>query len=197
MIRTLSIRLSGTLSYRTIQTQCVVFQFLSCCVPDSMTDTAIPALTFTGDELDTFARTADALSAYLGKPVLVEIIDASETGFEWALFAIPLGIEEDDTEVTVVQVGGAKARLLGSQGGLNTADETYTCRFLWAIQLSDVEGVRFIKIDDQGEDVAWSNELTEVLPFDLEGDVLADEVDDLLLNELDADFPTPTRRTLH
>lgn len=134
------------------------------------------SLFFTDDELDNLARTADALSAYLGKPVLAEVMDASETGFEWVIFAIPLGKDEDDSEITVVQIGGANTRLLGSQGGLNiAANETYSCQFLWAIQLSDTENIRYIKIDDQGDDVAWSNELSELLPFHIDGDVYADD----------------------
>ena len=120
-------------------------------------------LVFTSDELELLARTADALSAYLGKPVLAEVVDASETGFEWVIFAIPLAVDDDDDEITVVQVGGAKARLLGSQGGLHIAEnETYSCQLLWAVQLSDTENIRYIKLDDQGDDVAWSNELSDI-----------------------------------
>nr|WP_159436833.1 hypothetical protein [Paenalcaligenes hominis] len=52
-----------------------------------MTDST--ALVFSTEDIELLARTADALSSYLGKPVLVELIDASETGFEWAIFAIP------------------------------------------------------------------------------------------------------------
>lgn len=133
-------------------------------------------LLFTDDELDNLARTADALSAYLGKPVLAEVMDASETGFEWVVFAIPLGKDEDDSEITVVQIGGANTRLLGSQGGLNiAANETYSCRFLWAIQLSDTENIRYVKLDDQGDDVGWSNNLNELLPFHIDGDVYGDD----------------------
>ncbi|GAA5087319.1 MULTISPECIES: hypothetical protein [Paenalcaligenes] len=139
-----------------------------------MTDT--PALVFSTDDIDLLARTADALSAYLGKPVLVELVDASETGFEWAIFAIPLDINEDDTDIPVVQIGGAKARLLGSQGGFKVNEnETYSCRFMWAIQRSDIESIKYIKINHEGDENAWGETLQEILPFDLSTDPLADE----------------------
>lgn len=160
------------------------------------------ALLFTNDELELLARTADALSAYLGKPVLAEVMDASETGFEWVMFAIPLGTDDDDSELTIVQIGGANSRLLGSQGGLNiAANETYSCQFLWAVQLSDIENVRYIKLDDQGDDVAWSNDLNDLLPFQIEADVYGDDDEDN--NDTDDDFdparvqPNPNPDTLH
>jgi len=125
-------------------------------------------LSFTPDELDALGRTADALSAYLGKPVLAEVIDAVETGFEWVIFAIPLENNEDTSEITTVQVGGSGSRLIGSRGGLPIEDgEIYACRYLWAVQLSDIEGVRFIKVDSEGEEVAWSDDLANILPFAL------------------------------
>lgn len=161
------------------------------------------ALLFTNDELDLLARTADALSAYLGKPVLAEVMDASETGFEWVMFAIPLGSDDDDSELTIVQIGGANSRLLGSQGGLKiAANETYSCQFLWAVQLSDIENVRYIKLDDQGDDVAWSNDLNDLLPFQIEADVYGDDDEDN--NDTDDDDfdparvqPNPNPDTLH
>src|SRR5690625_1480157 len=96
-------------------------------------------LTFSNADIELLARTADALSAYIGKPVLAEIMDAEETGYEWIAFAIPLDINEDDTNIPVIQIGGANARLIGSQGGVHVnANETYSCRFLWAIQCADI-----------------------------------------------------------
>ena len=113
-------------------------------------------------------RTADALTAYMGKPVLAEIVDAAETGFEWALFAVPLETGEDATEVVTVQIGGPGARIIGHKGGLQIADgEVYECQYLWAVQLSDIEGVRFIKVDEEGDEVAWSDDLGSMLPFAL------------------------------
>lgn len=56
--------------------------------------------------------------------------------------------------------------------------EIYDCEYLWAIQLSDLEGVRFIKVDHEGEEVAWSEDIAGILPFDLTDQTLADEDED-------------------
>jgi len=130
-----------------------------------------PPLVFTAKELDMLGRTADALSAYMGKPVLAEVIDADDTGFEWALFAIPLETGEDTSDLVTVQIGGAGARIIGNKGGLQIADgEVYQCRYLWAIQLSNLEGIRFIKVDEEGDEVAWSDDLATMLPFALDNE---------------------------
>ncbi|HLR13576.1 MAG TPA: hypothetical protein VK104_08185 [Burkholderiaceae bacterium] len=128
---------------------------------------SVPSLVFDKSETDLLGRTADALSAWMGKPVLGEIVSARETGFEWALFAIPLQPGQSADDMTVVQVGGQHARLVGNRGGLPATADTYQCEFLWAVQLSDVPGVRFIKVDSQGEEIAWTDNLNEILPFDL------------------------------
>lgn len=134
---------------------------------------------FTAEELELLGRTADALSAYMGKPVLAELMDAEETGSEWVLFAVPLGTDEQADDITVVQVGGAGARLLGNKGGLELgAGDVYDCEYLWAIQLSTQEGVRFIKVDRNGDDVAWTDDLHEILPFDLIDEALSDSDED-------------------
>ena len=133
----------------------------------AMSSTPAP-LIFTQQETDLIGRTADALSAYLGKPVLAEIIDAAETGFEWAVFAVPLEEGDDEEDMATVQVGGPDGRLVGQQGGLNLEDnEVYHCQYLWAIQLTDIEGVRFIKLDGEGEEIGWSDDLAALLPFAL------------------------------
>lgn len=138
-----------------------------------MTDS--PALVFSTEDIELLARTADALSSYLGKPVLVELIDASETGFEWAIFAIPLDINEDDSDIPVVQLGGANARLLGSQGGVQLdGNETYSCRLMWAVQRADDDEVHYVKINHEGDENAWGETLKDILPFNLSGDPLAD-----------------------
>src|SRR5690625_4238705 len=144
---------------------------------DAMADSDVHPLRFTDAELDVLGRTADALSAWTGKPVLAQVVDSIETGYEWALFAIPLLPEQDVSNITVVQVGGPNARLVGNKGGLSISDdEIYDCEYLWAVQLSDIEGIRFIKIDNEGDEVAWTNDLSEIVPFDLK-DVLPDEDD--------------------
>lgn len=126
-------------------------------------------LTFSHDEIELLARTADALSAYIGKPVLAEIVDAEDTGYEWVAFAIPLDINEDATNIPVIQIGGAKARLIGSQGGVHIdANETYSCRFLWAIQRADIGPIRYIKVNQEGDEIGWAEQLTELLPFDFD-----------------------------
>lgn len=148
-------------------------------------------LTFSTTDIELLARTADALSAYLGKPVLVELVDASETGFEWAIFAIPLDINEDATDIPVVQIGGNKARLLGSQGGVQISEhETYSCQLMWAIQRADVEDVKYIKINHEGDENGWAENLQDLLPFDLTADPLADDDESAL--EL-ADMQSPSK----
>lgn len=144
-----------------------------------MSTTNNATLIFTADELDLLGRTADALSAYMGKPVLAQVIDAQETGFEWVIFAIPLGIEEELKDQVVVQVGGPGARVLGNQGGLILADnDIFDCDYLWAIQLSDLEGVRFIKVDQEGDEVAWTDDLKDILPFAVSDEPLPDDEED-------------------
>ena len=83
-----------------------------------MPSAADPDLNFTAEELDLLGRTADALSAYMGKPVLAEVVDASETGFEWVIFAIPLDVEDGGEDKVIVQIGGPGARIVGNKGGL-------------------------------------------------------------------------------
>lgn len=161
-------------------------------------------LLFTADELDLIGRTADALSAYMGKPVLAEVIDAEETGFEWVIFAVPLDVEDNPEDMVVVQIGGAGARIIGNQGGLVIADDdVFDCEYLWAIQLSDLEGVRFIKVDQDGEEIAWSENLRDVLPFVMADEPVSDDDDDLEDDGPDDDDDifdpdeTGSPRTLH
>lgn len=161
-------------------------------------------LRFTDDELDLIGRTADALSAYMGKPVLAEVIDAEDTGFEWVIFAVPLDIQDTPDDIVVVQVGGSGARIIGNQGGLVIADgDIFECEYLWAIQLSDLEGVRFIKVDQEGEEIAWSENLRDVLPFVMSDEPVSEDDDDLADDEPDDDddifdpHETDSPRTLH
>lgn len=144
-----------------------------------MTDTTHAPLTFTTEELEHLGRTADALSAYIGKPVLAEVIDGEETGFEWVVFGIPLDVGDDAEDHIVVSIGGPNARIIGNKGGMDIKEgEVYDCEYLWAIQLSDLEGVRFIKVDHDGEEVAWSDDIDSILPFDLNEVLLADDDED-------------------
>src|SRR5690554_1425760 len=159
-------------------------------MPDSQSPVT-PPLRFTQAEIDLLGRTADAMSAWMGKRVLAQVVDAVETGFEWVLFAVPLLPDQDATDLTVVQVGGSDARIIGNKGGLVMAEgDLYDCEYLWAVQLSDLQGVRYIKIDGTGEEIAWTNDLSEIVPFDLSeaytGD--ADFADDVYDEEDDDDF---------
>lgn len=133
---------------------------------------------FSTQELDMLAKTADALSAYLGKPVLAEV-ELGEEGTEWVTFGIPLGQDAPDDEQPHVQLGGPAARLLGNRGGLDPSDDdTYDCLYLWAIQITLAQGERFVKLDQQGEEAAWSDELADVLPFALGDEPLPDDDDE-------------------
>lgn len=147
-----------------------------------------PSLAFTPAEADLLGRTADALCAYLGKPVIAEIVSEPDEGYEWALFALPLGPKDEDGDRPRVQAGGPGTRFLGSCGGLDLGDgQAVDCEFLWAVQLSDLEGVRYIKVDAQGEEVAWTDTLTDLLPFDLqEAEAPPDDEDE---DEDDEDEP--------
>lgn len=144
-----------------------------------MTQTSESPLTFTEEEIDYLGRTADALSAYLGKPVLAEVIDGEETGFEWVVFGIPLDVADNPEEHVIVAIGGKDARIIGNKGGIDFNDgDIYDCEYLWAIQLSDLEGVRFIKVDHEGEETAWSDDIGSILPFELSDEPLSDLSDD-------------------
>lgn len=156
-------------------------------------------LVFTAEELDLLGRTADALSAYMGKPVLAEIMDAQETGFEWVIFAVPLDVHDNPDDYVLVQIGGAGARYVGNTGGMTISDdEVYDCEYLWAIQLSDIDGVRYIKVDQEGDEVAWADKLQDILPFIM----LDDTVDQDDTDEDEDDDPpdlddSAAPRTLH
>lgn len=144
-----------------------------------MSDNQEPPLVFSADELDLLGRTADALSAYMGKPVLAEVMDAEETGFEWVIFAVPLDVQDDPSDFVVVQIGGPEARIIGNKGGMTiAADDVFDCEYLWAIQLSDLEGVRYIKVDQEGDEVAWADTLQDILPFVMADELAADSDDD-------------------
>lgn len=127
-----------------------------------------PLFVFTREEIELIGLTADALSAYMGKPVIAEIMDAEDTGAEWVAFGIPLDINDeiDEDSTVVIQLGGPDARYAGSRGGLDD-DERYSCECLWIIQLSDDEDGRYVKIDPLSQEFVAGNELRELLPFDI------------------------------
>lgn len=141
-----------------------------------MSDSSTPV--FSEAEIELLAKTADAMSAYSGKPVLAET--GTTEGVSWAVFGVPLGTDEEvDDETVVWQMGGAGVRLLGNAGGLAPgADDVYACRLLWAIQITETEGERFIKLDDQSEVIDWSDELADLLPFGIDPDPDWDEDED-------------------
>lgn len=166
-------------------------------------------LNFSEAEIDLLARTADALSAYMGKPVLAEILNDVEMGAECVLFGVPLAPGDERDDIVKVVLGGEEARFAGNRGGLSKDDsDPLECEFLWAIQLSDVEGVRFIKLDATGEEVAWTNELRDILPFALVEEIVPEDDEDDIDAEADeggnaeskadlTDVQELTRRTLH
>src|SRR5690625_3919162 len=105
-----------------------------------------PPLHFSDEELTLLGKTADALSAYMGRSVLAEIDQNDEC--EWVIFARALGTDEQTGEDAVhVQMGGPGARMLGSQGGLDTSKTRFDCEFLWAIELNHDPESRFVRLN--------------------------------------------------
>lgn len=148
------------------------------------------SLRFTEQELAMLGKTADGLSAYMGKSVLAEV--GIDDDAEWVIFAIPIGLDEKpDDKAMHVQMGGPGARFVGNKGGLDLDNESYDCQYLWAIQITADPEARFIRLDDQGEEFDFSNELSELLPFELSEEDLPDPDLELLedLGEEDQDLP--------
>lgn len=147
--------------------------------------------TFSPEELELLAKTADALSAYLGKPVLAEI-DTTEEGYEWIAFSSPLEVNQEiDQEAVLMTMGGPSARLIGSSALLEDFNQVvYECEFLWGIQIGEPP-LRFTRIDHQGDEVDWSEDLAMLLPFGLDDDDmieqmrLQDEMDDYDSDDLE------------
>jgi len=136
---------------------------------------------FSKRELALLAKTADALTAYLGKPILAEV-GTSDAGYEWVAYARPLESAEtlgaDDVRM---QMGGPDARWLGNVGGLSPAPGAhYDCLYLWGIQINahaDGTGERFTKIDHVGDEYGSSDDLADLLPFAFH-EASADDADD-------------------
>jgi len=168
-----------------------------------------PFVAFTQEEIDLIGHTADAMSAYMGKPVLAEIMDAEDTGAEWVAFGIPLDIDDeiDDEATVVIQLGGPGARYAGNRGGLDTGDDVYSCECLWIIQLSDEDDARYTKVDPLTQEFVTGSDLRELLPFDVNDEAFAgadddgeDEEDDSQdddarsMDQLLDNIPPPSRR---
>jgi hypothetical protein len=131
------------------------------------------ALRFTEQELAILGKTADGLSAYMGKSVLAEI--GRDDDAEWVIFAIPLGVDEvPDEKATHVQMGGPGAHFVGNRGGLELDTEVYDCQYLWAIQITEDPEARFVRLDQNGDEFDFAMELAELLPFDLTEEALPD-----------------------
>jgi len=139
-----------------------------------------PLSGFSETEIELLAKTADALSAWSGKPVMAETGVTDDV--PWVVFGVPLasdGEDEDDADAVHWQMGGPGTQWVGNAGGLAPApDDVFDCRLLWAIQITSVEGERFIKLDDRNEVVAWSDDLADLLPFAIDPDEDFDDQDD-------------------
>lgn len=150
-----------------------------------MMNTSDFALRFTEEELAMLGKTADGLSAYMGKSVLAEI--GMDDDAEWVIFAIPLGVDDTpDEKATHVQMGGPGARFVGNRGGLDLDTEVYDCQYLWAIQITEDPEARFVRLDEKGDEFDFSMELSELLPFDLTEEALPDP-DLELLEDIEGD----------
>lgn len=167
-----------------------------------------PALEFTQEELQLIGHTADAMSAYMGKPVLAEVMSAEDTGAEWVAFGIPLGVDDeiDEDAMVVIQLGGPGARYAGNRGGLGDDPDVYDCECLWIIQLSGEENGRYVKVDPLNQEYESGSDLRELLPFNIsdESFALQDDDEDEPADEDDGDtqrmdrlldnVPPPSRR---
>lgn len=155
--------------------------------------------TFTVEELDALAKTADVLSAWTGKCILCEK-NVTDDGVEVAIFAQVLDSNEttknsadadesvdahaveDKQEGQFLLLGGADSDILGNAGGLSDIDtQIYECRLLFSIMFNAEEGEfeeRFILVNDEFELVTTSDSLEELVPFSLREVDELDEWDD-------------------
>jgi hypothetical protein len=123
-------------------------------------------LKFTEQELLMLGQTADALSAYMGAVVLAELGRNEDT--EWVIFGRAIGQDEEpDESIFHVQLGGPDTRLLGQKGGLDTAVDSYDCEFLWAVEITEDEDERYVRLDQEGEIFDAASDLATLLPFSL------------------------------
>ena len=148
-------------------------------------------------------KTADALSAFMGAAVLAEVGDTD--GAQWVIVGRALDAQKPAPDGVVhVQIGGPGAQVLGQSGGLDTSASSYDCAFLWAIEISDDEFERFVRLDPNGEVFDAAPELEMLLPFSLQEPELPVEpeqpledddepTDSLDLLDPDHDDPSATR----
>jgi hypothetical protein len=131
---------------------------------------------FSASERTMLGKTADALSAYLGAAVLAEI--GTTDGVQWVIFGRALGEQDEIPDDAVrVQLGGMGSDVLGQKGGLATDQQSFDCTFLWAIEVTDDEAERFIRLDSAGEVFDSASQLADLLPFSLEEPVIAEDDD--------------------
>ncbi|PJX25989.1 hypothetical protein CAP48_08170 [Advenella sp. S44] len=164
----------------------------------------VPEPTFTEHEIALLKKTAVSLTAYLGKPVIAEI-DTTEDGLEWVAFGVPLDIaDENPDDIVTLDMGGPGSRLVSESSDLeNPEEEVYACEFLWGIQITDIENARFVRIDFEGEEVEWADDIEELLPFGMREpepeEIMGPEEDDD--GDEDGEDPpaptTPPSTTLH
>src|SRR5690606_32847319 len=123
------------------------------------------------------ARRTICLGAVKGHTVLAWVV-LGDVVSVWVTFGVPLAQGAVADDQPHVQLGGPQARLLGNRGGLAPADnDAYDCLYLWAVQITLAEGERFVKLDQSGEEAAWSDDLADVLPFALTDEPLPDDDD--------------------
>jgi len=79
--------------------------------------------------------------------------------------------------------------LIGNTGGMTIAvGDVFDGEYLWAIQLSDLEGVRFIKVNQEGEEIACTENLQDILPFIMSDEpATADDLDEDSYDDDDQD----------
>lgn len=135
------------------------------------------ALVFTSTELNTLGKTADALTAYMGTAILAEVGETD--GAQWVIFARALAQDEaPGDDIVHVQMGGPGTHIVGQGGGLETDKVVYDCAFLWAIEITDDEDERFVRLDPEGEVFDAAPELAMLLPFNVEEPELPPDIED-------------------
>ncbi|WP_028357035.1 hypothetical protein [Brackiella oedipodis] len=140
--------------------------------------------TFSQNELNLLADTADALTAWTGQAVICSILDLPNGGPQCAVFAMVAGKDEEIAEDQEIVLGGEVSKVLGNAGGVTEIHKTpYLCKILWSVVVAH-DQERFLKFDANGEIIDHAEDLEEILPFsfndidpaDLEEDEVSDDV---------------------